>query len=187
MGNQATIRKCRLPSPPAIPFSGGGRLFFAAGWRGRAMGELATIHAPTGHRITAQGATLGIPGKTDPRSEGTPPNLRVSDIAPPPLCGVFSIPQRQRNLARCFPAGRCDPCSTQNLAPLCLFHASMAPAPKRSWPRDVCRRRQIQPPLCGNTTITHPFRLQHPNFHHGSVRHHDSSLFFDWASGPSHR
>ena len=28
MVNPATIRKCRLPSPPAIPISGGGRLFF---------------------------------------------------------------------------------------------------------------------------------------------------------------
>ena len=40
-------------------------------------------YAPTGHRIPAQGANPGNPpGKRNPRSEGTPHNLRVLDIAP---------------------------------------------------------------------------------------------------------
>jgi hypothetical protein len=38
-------------------------------------------HALKGHRIPAQGANPGNPpGKRNPRSEGTPHNLRVSDI-----------------------------------------------------------------------------------------------------------
>ncbi len=47
-------------------------------------------HAPTGHRISAQGANLGNPpGRRDPRYEGTPYHLRVSDIDPGLSYAVF--------------------------------------------------------------------------------------------------
>jgi len=47
-------------------------------------------HALTGHRIPAQGANPGNPpGKRDPRSEGTPHSLRVSDIDPGHSYAVF--------------------------------------------------------------------------------------------------
>ena len=47
-------------------------------------------HAPTGHRISAQGANLGNPpGRRDPRYEGTPHILRVSDIDPGLSYAVF--------------------------------------------------------------------------------------------------
>ena len=47
-------------------------------------------HALTGHRIPAQGANPGNPpGKTTPRSEGTPHSLRVSDLDPGLSYAVF--------------------------------------------------------------------------------------------------
>jgi hypothetical protein len=47
-------------------------------------------HALKGHCIPAQGANPGNPpGKRDPRSEGTPHSLRVSDIGPGPSYAVF--------------------------------------------------------------------------------------------------
>ena len=47
-------------------------------------------HALKGHRIPAQGANPGTPpGKTDPRSEGTPHSLRAADIDPGPPYAVF--------------------------------------------------------------------------------------------------
>ena len=47
-------------------------------------------HALNGHRIPAQGANPGNqPGKTTPRSEGTPHSLRVSDLDPGLSYAVF--------------------------------------------------------------------------------------------------
>ena len=47
-------------------------------------------HALTGHCIPARGANPGnLPGKRNPRSEGTPHSLRVSDIDPGTPYAVF--------------------------------------------------------------------------------------------------
>ena len=48
------------------------------------------IMPSSGHRIPAQSANLGNPpGRRDPRSEGTPHHLRVSDIDPGLFYAVF--------------------------------------------------------------------------------------------------
>jgi len=56
----------------------------------RALIRLRRLAALKGHRIPAQGANPGnTPGKTNPRSEGTPHIHRVSEIDPRPSYAVF--------------------------------------------------------------------------------------------------
>ena len=104
MVNPATIRKCRLPSPPAIPFSGGGRLFFRRGVARACDGCARHDPCPNGASHNSPGCNSGnSPVKTDPRSEGTPPNLRVSDIAPAPPMRCFLDTPTTKEFGAMFP------------------------------------------------------------------------------------